>query len=57
MPSHSGRLLILLHAKTLPFHAGEDRLKRVVVVEDRVPWGSDGLGRLVEGLRMAGMPE
>ena len=27
------RLLILLHAKTLPFHAGEDRLKCVVVVQ------------------------
>jgi tetratricopeptide (TPR) repeat protein len=30
---------------------------RVSNLEDRVPWGSDGLGRLVEGLRMAGLPE
>ena len=29
------RLLILLHAKTLPFHAGEDRLKRVVIVHEQ----------------------
>jgi TolB-like protein len=30
---------------------------RVSNLEDRVPWGPDGLGRLVEGLRMAGLPE